>query len=468
MASSSTASEAHGRGAAGSLVRQLSFGVAIWVGILGLTVASLSIWQYWRTSVAAIDSSLTDAAQALTDRIVVVNGLLEIELDAAGGLGVPVEGDEAYYAVYDAEGQLLYGTSSVVPDQLRPSPPFRSRDGYREALVGGPSESVVVAGQSLRAVYGDVRRLATSLSIASFVGAALALPVAVWLRRQLARSIGQIDETARSLAPGHPTRIDLGRVADEFVGVARALNGAFDRLDEAIARERQLTSDASHELRTPAATLLAEARWALQRPRDADAYRRSLEVCARQGARMKDLVESLLTLARLEAGTLPPARDHVELRPVVEEAMAELQALATESRVALRVNGDVSVWADHVQLRILVSNLLSNAIRYNRPEGEVLVGIGTEGPRVILTVSDTGRGLDPALAARAFERFWRADSARSTRDGGSGLGLAISKAIVDAHAGRIMVVRTDSSGTTFRVELPAWQPESSRPPMNVP
>jgi two-component system sensor histidine kinase BaeS len=106
-------------------------------------------------------------------------------------------------------------------------------------------------------------------------------------------------------------------------------------------------------------------------------------------------------------------------------------------------------------MRILLSNLLSNAIRYNRPEGEVWVAMRADDGQVVLCVTDTGPGLDPAFAARAFERFWRADSARSTRDGGSGLGLAISKAIVDAHAGRISVERTDGQGTTFRVELPS-------------
>ena len=440
---------------AGSLVRQLSVGLVLWVGVLGLTVTSLSIWQYWRTTLATMDSRLTGAAQALAERIMVSNGLLEIEINAADSVGVPVDGDEGYYAVYDAEGQLLYATSATVPEVLLPSPPLRSRQGYREAVLAGHSAAVVVVGQSLQTLYGDVRRLATSLSIASLAGAALALPLAVRLRRQLDRSIRQIDQTARSLAPGKPTRIDVHRVSDEFVGVAGALNGAFDRLDEAVARERQLTSDASHELRTPATTLLAESRWALARPRDADAYRRSLEVCARQGARMKDLVESLLTLARLEGGTLPPAADRVELRPLVEDTLAELQPLASRNRIALSVEGHAVVRADAVQMRILLSNLLSNAIRYNRPEGEVWVAMRADDGQVVLCVTDTGPGLDPAFAARAFERFWRADSARSTRDGGSGLGLAISKAIVDAHAGRISVARTDGQGTTFRVELPS-------------
>ena len=445
-----------------SLVRRLSFGAASWVGILGLTAATFAAWQYWRTSLRTIDARLSEDARAIAERITVSNGLLEIEIDAALGTSGELQPDERYYGVYDASGQLLDGTPGVVPDRLLPSPAVRTRMGFREVLAEGPRESVVVVGQSLAPIYGDLRRLAISLLLASLVGAGLALPVAIWLRRQLARSIGRIDETARSLAPGQPTRIDVGLVAEEFVGVARTLNDAFDRLEQALARERQLTSDASHELRTPVTTLVAETQWALGKARSAAEYRGSLEVCARQGVRMKGLVESLLTLARLESGTLPPARSTVPLRPLVDDTVAELEPLASHHRVTVFVEGEASVWADGVQIRILLSNLLSNAIRYNRPEGEVHVDMKDGDGRTVLSVRDTGAGLDPALASHAFERFWREDPARSARDGGNGLGLAISKAIVDAHAGTITVHSAPDRGTTFSVELPLDSPAEDR------
>jgi len=427
----------------------------VWVGVLGLTAASLAVWQYWRTSLKGIDARLAEDARAIAERITVQNELLEIEIDAAIGIGSGLQADERYYGVYDASGQLIDGTSGIVPDRLTSRfPRFLTRAGYREALVEGPRESMVVVGQALAPVLADLRRLAVSLLLASLFGAALALPAAVWLRRQLASSIAHIDETARSLAPGQPTRIDVGGVAEEFVGVAATLNDAFDRLAQALARERQLTSDASHELRTPVTTLVAETQWALGGPRSADEYRRSLEVCARQGLRMKDLVESLLTLARLESGTLPPARTEIRLRPLVVDTVADLRPLASHHRVTVYVDGDATVRADRVQMRILLSNLLSNAIRYNRAGGEVHVYASSAGGRAVITVRDTGAGLDPALASHVFERFWRADPARSGRDAGSGLGLAISKAIVDAHGGMISVNSAPAEGTTFVVELP--------------
>src|SRR5690606_20120413 len=166
--------------------------------------------------------------------------------------------------------------------------------------------AIVRVGQPLAPVRADLGRLATSLLVASLLAVLLAAPLAIWLRREMARSVGQIDVTARRLAPGTAARIDLGSIDSEFAGVAERLNAAFDRLERALQRERQLTADASHELRTPVATVVAESEWALSRPRSADEYRHALEVCARQGRRLKHLVESLLTLARIESGTASP------------------------------------------------------------------------------------------------------------------------------------------------------------------
>jgi signal transduction histidine kinase len=244
-------------------------------------------------------------------------------------------------------------------------------------------------------------------------------------------------------------------VDEEFVGVTRALNSAFDRLEQALARERQLTSDASHELRTPVTTLVAETQWALGRERTLGEYRKALEVCARQGLRMKALVESLLTLARLEGGTQPPSLARVDLRPLAEEMIAELAQLAAQYHIRVDAEGAGTVRADQTHMRILLSNLLTNAIRYNRPEGSVSVVIAPANGRVQLCVRDTGPGLEPDLTAHVFERFWRADPSRSARDGGSGLGLAITKAIVDAHGGTISCESTQGEGTTFTVTLPS-------------
>ena len=434
-----------------SLVRRLSLRAAAWAGVLGLTLVTLAAWQYWRFSVGTLDQTLLAEARVLSDQIAEVDGRLDIALPLE--LRTRLDTDESYYAIFDATGQRLDGSAPHPPDGA-PIPGRRTRAGYREAMTPGPRGTTVVVGRSLDSIRRDVRRLAISLLGASLIVILLALPLTVWLRRQLGQSIAQIDETARALTLGQPARLDTARIDDEFAGVARVLNQAFDGLEGALARERQLTSDVSHELRTPVATLVAETDWALGASRTADEYRRSLMVCGRQARRMKELTESLLTLARIEAGTLATRRKPVDLRTLAEDVVKDLMPLASERGVTIAVQGEATTLGDPVQLRILVSNLVSNAVRYNRRDGDVLIRIGSLERHVSLDVEDTGPGLNQEQAERVFSRFWRADPSRSARDGGIGLGLAISKAVVTAHGGTIVCRPVEPQGTAFSVNLP--------------
>jgi two-component system OmpR family sensor kinase len=169
---------------------------------------------------------------------------------------------------------------------------------------------------------------------------------------------------------------------------------------------------------------------------------------------MKDLTESLLTLARIEGGTVVRRRDPVDLRAIAAEAVTDVLPLARERGITVQFEGEATAIGDHVQLRILISNLVSNAVRYNQRDGEVSVRFRNAPGRVTLEVADTGPGLDAGQAAQVFTRFWRADASRSVRDGGTGLGLAISKAVVTAHGGTIACRPVVPHGIAFSVELP--------------
>lgn len=452
-----------------SVVRRVFALTALWAITLGLALAAVALWQYWRVSVRALDARIAVDAATLARQIIVTDGVIEVEIPSE--LRLTVSEGAGYYGVYDAAGRLLDGDAPpLTPEEVVRTGTWTVA-GHREhrldvtaagAGTGEPPHAVVRVGQPLAPLRADLGRLATSLLVASLFAVLLAAPLAWWLRRAIGQSVGQIDVTARQLAPGTPARIDLASVDLEFTGVAARLNAAFDRLEQAVERERRLTADASHELRTPVATMLAESEWALARPRQPEEYRHALEVCARQGRRLKHLVESLLTLARIEGGTEPSAYEAVPLRPLVDDVAADLHRLARERRIDVQCEGDATAIGDPLQLGILVTNLLSNAIRYNRDEGRVAVvlsmrAIGQPADAMAeIIVRDTGPGLDPAVAGRVFERFWRAAPSRSSREGGTGLGLAISRAIVDAHGGHIEVA-TGPDGTTFTVTLPAGE-----------
>jgi signal transduction histidine kinase len=225
-------------------------------------------------------------------------------------------------------------------------------------------------------------------------------------------------------------------------------------LDTAFAQQKQFAADAAHELRTPVSVILAQTQNALTRDRDAAAYRQTVEACQRAAQRMRRLIESLLELARFDAGQEVLQRRTLDLAQTAADCLEMVQPLATERRVKLLSQlQPVSVTGDAGRLAQVVTNLLTNAIQFNRPEGEVHLRLASQAGLAVLEISDTGHGIAPADLPHVFERFYRADTSR-TGAGNSGLGLAICQAIVQAHGGTIEVSSVEKNGAKFIVRLP--------------
>jgi len=231
------------------------------------------------------------------------------------------------------------------------------------------------------------------------------------------------------------------------------LNSTFARLETAFAQQRQFTADAAHELRTPVSVVLTQTQTALQRERNAPEYRETVEACQRSAQRMRRLIESLLELARLDAGQEQMKRLKFDLSQTARDCVELVRPLATARGVT--IHGDlppVEGHGDAERLAQVITNLLTNAIQYNRANGEVRIGLKSQGGMVLLAVSDTGPGIPGEDLPHIFKRFYRADPSRSS--GQTGLGLAISKAIVEAHGGTIEVSSRPGAGTTFTIRLP--------------
>lgn len=421
--------------------------------LIAVSLGGVAIWQYWRSSVANLDARITRALDLLAGEVTNEESVLHVEVPMA--LRTALSEDDSYYGVYDAEGHAIDGDAPPLdPDDAVRSGTLTLGD-FREQRRVGPLGSMLRIGRPLAPLRASLFQLVVSLLVAAVFTLLLAVPLTFWLRRALQRSLFELDRTARRLAPGRPARIDLTGVDIELVGVARRLNEAFDRLEAALHREQQLTADASHELRTPVSVILAEAEWGLDRPRTADEYRHSLEVCRRQGRRLKALTESLLALTRIETDGATHTREPVELAPLVDSALNDLQRSADARRITLARHGEATAVGDPVHLGILIANLVTNAVRYNHDNGRVDVHIAAgEDGFVQLDVDDTGIGIPADAHTRVFRRFWRADEARGTGEGGVGLGLAISKAIVMAHGGTITCTPREGGGTRFSVRLP--------------
>jgi signal transduction histidine kinase len=170
---------------------------------------------------------------------------------------------------------------------------------------------------------------------------------------------------------------------------------------------------------------------------------------------MKSLIEGLLLLARVDAGTVPLARQPCDLSAIVEECLELLEPLAARAGVLVRFDApSCELEADPAMLAQVVTNLLTNAIRYNHRDGSATVSIASTDREAVLTVSDTGRGIPAADLPHIFDRFYRADQARSRDEGGNGLGLAITKSLFELHGGQIAFTSDPNQGTTFTVRLP--------------
>lgn len=222
---------------------------------------------------------------------------------------------------------------------------------------------------------------------------------------------------------------------------------------------RRLMADTAHELRTPLSIIRSRAEIALQRDRDADAYRAVLEGIERETIRLGHIVEDLLTLARADSGQSVVTRQRVFLDDVALDAVEGAQPLALRRRVALQMDelDEAAVHGDPALLRQLTMILLDNAIKFTPPGGTIRVAV-RRGRQAILRVADSGVGIPAEQLPHVQERFYRGDSARTREPGvessGAGLGLAIARAIADAHGATIEFESAVSVGTVVTVELP--------------
>ena len=345
-------------------------------------------------------------------------------------------------------------------------------DGWRVVAVphAGGDGSLVVAG-SLSVVNDTVRRLTGRVLLIDSAVLAL-LGIAGWFAvRGGLRPLRRIEATAAAIAAGDlSSRVpELAAPRTELGRLSAALNGMLDRIEAGDAaraaseeRMRRFIADASHELRTPLFGIKGFTELyrmgGMPERADVDASMGRIE---REAARLVELVEELLLLARLDEQAAAPLHlTPMDLRTLAADALHDLRALDPQRPVTLTgpgggPPGGAPVLGDEARLRRVTSNLVGNTVAHTPPGTPVRIGVGTEDGVAVLEVRDEGPGMTEDQAARAFDRFYRADEARGRAEGGgAGLGLAIVDSLVRAHGGRIEVRTAPGAGAAFRVLLP--------------
>lgn len=367
--------------------------------------------------------------EAIRDRVDQVLDQLE--------LGVTTGSSAVSVDTADGVSADVYGPGSSPPPP-RPGEVQLTRsvavDGVTVTLVGSASEARLT--DSLESLY---RGMWVGIPLAAIVSATAA---GLATKRAL-RPVGAITTLAASIGTDDVRRVPVPDTADEIEQLARTLNAMLDRIDAGTAAQRQFTSDAAHELRTPLMALQGEVELAARstEPLDPDLFDRLDQLLQRLSARVDDL----LLLATLDEGR------SAERLPVSLAALVATEAEDLGFEVA--IDGDVVVDLDATLVRRAVRNLLANAVRYRRSEVRVLVE--RDGDRVWLHVDDDGPGVPEDQRAAVFDRFTRLDHSRHTHTGGAGLGLAIVQSVADAHDGGTACTESPLGGARCSLWLPA-------------
>ena len=286
----------------------------------------------------------------------------------------------------------------------------------------------------------------------------LAVAGGYWLMRRSLEPVDEITERAEGITSSNLSeRLPIIRTGDELERLSTALNRMIERLDDAFQHINRFSADASHELRTPLTILQLELEGIVHDDPLNESFERHIGSALEETHRMSRIVESLLAISRLDAGEVKLDKLHLNLSELVARTAGEMKVLAQDKSIALSISVEEGVYleGDRTHLQQVVLNLVDNAIKYTQEGGAIHVRLYVKDWRTIIEVSDNGAGIPSHALPHVFERFYRADKARSRASGGAGLGLSIVKAICTAHRAAIFVTSEEGKGSSFSVEFPS-------------
>jgi heavy metal sensor kinase len=318
---------------------------------------------------------------------------------------------------------------------------------------------IILASQPLEAVEDELESLREILYFATPAVLLLAGLGGWFLARQGLAPVAAMAKSARQIGAGSLDRqLPVADPRDELGQLATTFNELLARLDAAFDEQRRFMADASHELRTPLSVMSTAAGVTLKKEhRDEEEYREALQMVAEQTRRLSRIVKDMFILARADAGRYPLQKRTLYLNDLLVEVARAGEMLASGKNVTIELSNlpEAAFHGDEDLLRQMVLSLVDNALKFTPTGGVVRLGLERRGAEYLLSISDTGPGIPPEAREHVFERFYRADKARSrAEDGGAGLGLAIARWIAQAHDGDLELADSNANGATFVARLP--------------
>ncbi len=461
------------------MLNSLKLKLVVWfLAVFLLFFAGLEIFLYYRLEDLAQDledEHLKSELHTLSNLMTVedqhgqiATELIELSTAASGEYSEKLSGH--YYQIVDSQGKTLVLSQSLsLANASMPVVQGASKPVYM--TVRGPDNVPIrmisqsfdfsigkltfQAGDTLRDTYELLRSFYSLILIVFpivFVLCGIGVfAVTGWSLRSLkafTSKIGQI--TGENLSE----RIPEEGVATELRPLASSFNTMLGRLEESFSKQQQFLSDASHELRTPTTIIKSFCDITLSKERGADEYREALSKVGQSVNRMCDIINRILVVSRLDSKTIQLKPVKVDLMMMMKEVLKLIEISAANKGIAINLAGEsATIKGDREGLTEVFTNLVENAVKYNRENGRINITVGSNGNAAVVTVEDTGIGIPRGETEKIWDRFYRVDASRGVTVG-SGLGLSIVKTIVEAHGGRVEVNSEPGKGSIFKVYLP--------------
>ena len=436
-----------------------------WVVVPLVGLAAVNLWTSRHNAVETAnlvtDRMLLGSARAIAEQVTASGGIIDATVPpAAIEMFDTGDRDSVYYRVQTSGGRLLSGYPELpaVPGTTGTEKAFRGQKlrlrSFSHPVVGAGADSpvLVTVGVTLEGRNAMVRRLwlsafaqqAALVLIAGFF-------VLIGLRRGL-EPLLRLRDIVRSRSNVELEPVSVPEAQTEIRPLIEALNGYMDRVRAQMAAQRRFVANAAHQLRTPLALLATQTAYA-QREMSVQSREEALTAIQASTRRLARLAEQLLTLSRAEPGSRRPRSDEIDLTDACREVLERLAPVAVDRGIdlGLEAEGPVLVTGDRTMLGEMIVNLVDNALRHGRPNGNVTVEVAERDGRAALTVADDGPGIPEAEREHVFERFYR-----MAQDGveGSGLGLAIVREVVENASGQVTLSEGVSGGLVVSVVLP--------------